>query len=221
MRSMSFSLTTEQFYNRSKTVTRRLGWANLRPGDLFCGVVKGQGIRKGEHVQRIHVAKCVSNRPEPLGLMMHSPSYGAVETILEGFPKMTAFAFVDMFCQHNGCKSWTTVQRIEFSHCSNTESEFLIVLEAVKKIFPNCVEHDWFELVDRICSSPRLGERCDFCQCCGNDCCNSRKCQQAIKSRPILFKPATVQKALRPQKAAAGLSTKSLPYSIFPKCHGL
>ena len=53
MRNMSFMLTTEQIKNRTKTVTRRLGWRNAKPGDVVQPIVKGQGLQKGETVQKI------------------------------------------------------------------------------------------------------------------------------------------------------------------------
>ena len=47
---MSFALTTEQVRNRTKTVTRRLGWATAKAGDIVQPIVKGQGLKKGERV---------------------------------------------------------------------------------------------------------------------------------------------------------------------------
>lgn len=41
MRNMSFALTKRQVLERTKTVTRRLGWEKLRPGDLVRAVEKG------------------------------------------------------------------------------------------------------------------------------------------------------------------------------------
>ena len=51
MRNMSFYHTTEQIRNRSKTVTRRLGWAFLKPGDRVRAIVKGRGLKKGQKVE--------------------------------------------------------------------------------------------------------------------------------------------------------------------------
>ena len=45
-RNMSFSMTTEAIRDRSKTVTRRLGWSFLQPGDLLWAVEKGMGLKK-------------------------------------------------------------------------------------------------------------------------------------------------------------------------------
>jgi hypothetical protein len=50
---MSFALTTEQVRNRTKTVTRRVGWRFAKVGDVVQPVVKAQGLKKGEHPQPI------------------------------------------------------------------------------------------------------------------------------------------------------------------------
>ncbi len=60
-RNMSFSMTTAQFRARTKTVTRRLGWWNLKPGDVIMGVEKAMGLKKGEKVKRlgrIRIVRC-------------------------------------------------------------------------------------------------------------------------------------------------------------------
>lgn len=110
MRNMSFFLTTVQYRNRTKTVTRRLGWAHLKPGEQFMGVVKGQGIPKGGTVERLHASECVSNRQERLDAITQE------DVLREGFPHMTPEGFVTMFCKHNGCEPRQTVNRIEFKH---------------------------------------------------------------------------------------------------------
>lgn len=43
MRSMSFMLTTRQIRERSKDVTRRLGWEKLKPGDRLHAMRKVHG----------------------------------------------------------------------------------------------------------------------------------------------------------------------------------
>jgi hypothetical protein len=113
---MSFMLTTEQFKNRTKLVTRRLGWKNLKPGDLVMGCEKCQGIPKGGKVNQLHPISIVSNRSEPLSLMTSDYSYGKTECIDEGFPDLEPSEFVEMFCRHNGCSPHTIVQRIRFIH---------------------------------------------------------------------------------------------------------
>lgn len=116
MRNMSFMLTTQQARDKSKLVTRRLGWADLKPGERVQQVEKGQGLKKGEKVKKIHVVECVSNRPEPLCLMETNLSYGFSECNKEGFPNLSPPEFVTMFCKHNNCPRWQTVNRIEFKY---------------------------------------------------------------------------------------------------------
>lgn len=110
MRNMSFSLTTDAMRRRSKTVTRRLGWDGLKPGDRVCAVVKGQGIPKGGHVERICVIEILSNRKEMLC------SVTSAEVLREGFTCMSPADFVAMFCRANKCQARDFVNRIEFQY---------------------------------------------------------------------------------------------------------
>lgn len=112
---MSFSMTTEAVRRREKTVTRRLGWWNLKPGTLLQAVEKAQGLKKGEHVKPICVIRVVSVRREPLDeVRFYSDE---PETIKEGFPELTPDDFIAMFCKANyGCESDTLVNRIEFEY---------------------------------------------------------------------------------------------------------
>jgi hypothetical protein len=113
MRNMSFALTTEQIRRREKTVTRRIGWKNAKPGDVVQPVVKGQGLKKGETVERIGgPIRFVCVEREALGCILGR----AGDVDREGFPRMTAIAFVNMFCDHNGCEPDDTVTRIEFEY---------------------------------------------------------------------------------------------------------
>ena len=48
MRNMSYAMTTQQIIDETKDVTRRLGWADLRPGDRVQACEKCQGLKKGE-----------------------------------------------------------------------------------------------------------------------------------------------------------------------------
>lgn len=111
---MSFALTTAQVRRREKTVTRRLGWKNAKPGDIVQPVVKGQGIPKGGTVEKIGgPIRFVNVRREPLMFIGGEPD-GCKR---EGFPDMHPAAFVEMFAQHNGCKSmFDEVTRIEFEY---------------------------------------------------------------------------------------------------------
>jgi hypothetical protein len=112
MRNISFAMTTEQVRNQTKTVTRRMGWAFLKPGDILQPVVKGQGLKKGES-------------PEPIGapIRVVSVSRQQLRDITpqdvhrEGFPQMTREEFIRFFKKsHKGCFSDSWVQRIEFEY---------------------------------------------------------------------------------------------------------
>lgn len=115
--NMSFSLTTPQFRARTKTVTRRLGWKNLKPGQTFSAIVKGMGLKKGEKVEYLGLCRCLSNRLEPLNAISKS------DCIKEGFPDFTPEQFVAMFCKHNGCVPLSLISRIEFEYISQLTTE--------------------------------------------------------------------------------------------------
>lgn len=120
MRNMSFSLTVEQVRQQRKTVTRRRGWRFLYKGDLVRAVVKGQGLRRGEHVVPICVIEIVDVRVERLDRMLTDPLYGAGEVRLEGFgdhPRLGLPAqFVEFFARTHQCEPTSRVTRIEFRY---------------------------------------------------------------------------------------------------------
>lgn len=116
MRNMSFMLTTEAMRARTKTVTRRLGWDYLRRGDRVRAVVKGMGLKKGQKVEAIGEIIISCHRREPLQRMIDEPEYGRHECALEGFPHLTPFEFVAMFCAHNIVTPAYAPNRIEFRH---------------------------------------------------------------------------------------------------------
>jgi hypothetical protein len=111
-RNMSFSLTTDQIRNRSKTVTRRLGWANLKPGEIVNACVKCMGLKPGEKIERICQIRIVSNEPEVLTDIQDKPD----DCAKEGFPNMTPRQFLAMFEKNMRCISYTVVNRIEFEY---------------------------------------------------------------------------------------------------------
>lgn len=110
MRNISFALTTEQIRNRTKTVTRRLGWATLKPGTPLQACVKCMGLKPGEAIQRICVIRVVSVRRESLQEMSLD------DVVREGFPDLNPISFIDMFCEHMGTARDTLVTRIEFEY---------------------------------------------------------------------------------------------------------
>lgn len=112
MRNMSFMLTTSQIENRTKTVTRRLGWYFLKPGDLVMACQQCQGLRKGEKVRKITAIRILNTRWEPLNAITQE------DLVREGFPDWlwTPPQFIEMFCKHNHCEPDTLVNRIEFEY---------------------------------------------------------------------------------------------------------
>ena len=112
MRNMSFMLTTDQVRARTKTVTRRIGWKDAKPGDMVQPVVKGQGLKKGETVEKIG-GPIRFVRVDRVVLGDITPQ----DVFREGFQKMTTREFIKMFCQtHKGCRRDTKVMRIEFEY---------------------------------------------------------------------------------------------------------
>ena len=110
MRNISFALTTEQFKNRSKTVTRRKGWKFLRPGDELMGCVKCMGLKPGEKIQKLGPIKVVNTWREPLRSIKND------DVAREGFPNMNKEEFIKMFCQHMGGDEYQMITRIEYEY---------------------------------------------------------------------------------------------------------
>jgi len=117
MRNMSFSMTTEAVRRHEKTVTRRLGWWDLKPGTLLQAVEKAQGLKKGEHVKPLAVIRVVGVTREPLYAMYERGGIGdRTECIREGFRHLDAEGFVKMFCKANKVRADVWVNRIEFEY---------------------------------------------------------------------------------------------------------
>ena len=121
-RNMSFALTTEQFRARSKTVTRRYGWQFAKVGDIVCGVLKSQGLKPGEKIQRLGMIRLTDVRREPLCRIVEDMAYGVEETAREGFskesqPNSWPPTFVKFFCaSHKGCTPGSMITRIEYEY---------------------------------------------------------------------------------------------------------
>jgi hypothetical protein len=110
-RNMSFAKTTEQVRAGTKTVTRRLGWWFLKPGDIVNAVEKCRGLKKGEKVKLIRQIRIVSVRGETLS------DVNGRECALEGFPEMRAEDFRRMFLSmHPRWDRTTRINRIEFEY---------------------------------------------------------------------------------------------------------
>lgn len=65
-RLMSVSLTERSVVERRKTVTRRVGWRFLKPGDRLTLCRKVMGRKKGEPLVRLAEVEVVDIRREPL-----------------------------------------------------------------------------------------------------------------------------------------------------------
>lgn len=119
-RLMSVTLTEAAVRARAKTVTRRLGWTFLKPGDrlTLCRKVMGRKHADGtvEPLVRLADVEVVSVRREPLWDITDS------EVALEGFkvppgrPGAAALQFVGFFRKHMRCAPDTEVTRIEWRY---------------------------------------------------------------------------------------------------------
>lgn len=108
MKNISFSMTTAAFLAGQKTVTRRLGWRSLKPGDRLMAVEKGQGLKRGEKVKCLGEILVLSVSWEPVFAIT------AEDVAREGYPGMSREAFVEKFCAAMHCDRADEVTRIEF-----------------------------------------------------------------------------------------------------------
>jgi hypothetical protein len=121
MRNISFMLTTQQIRDRTKTVTRRMGWTMIKVGDQLQAVEKSQGLGKGGKVNHLCVIRVVAISREHLNEICTDPDYGRAEMIKEGFPPPHKCSdpgyFVEFYCStHRGCHPNRTITRIEFEY---------------------------------------------------------------------------------------------------------
>lgn len=108
---MSFALTTKQVKEKTKDITRRQGWANLKAGTLLQPVEKGMGLKKGEKVKKIGgLIRVISNTSAPIEGICKS------DVIREGFPNFKPSQFVEMYCKHNKVKPTDYCNRIVFEY---------------------------------------------------------------------------------------------------------
>ncbi len=108
MRNMSFSMTTEQMKNRSKTVTRRFGWWFSKPSDIVMAVEKGMGLKKGEKIKPLYPIEILNCRGE----LLHEIT--KADCIKEGFPDYEPEEYILMMCEKFGCSRYIKLNRIEF-----------------------------------------------------------------------------------------------------------
>lgn len=113
-RLMSVALTQDAVRAREKTVSRRLGWRFLKPGDRITLCPKVMGHRKGETVERICDVEVVSVRRERLDAIT------AADVAYEGFMRQgwTRAQFIAFFTGAMKCTPDTEVTRIEWRYLS-------------------------------------------------------------------------------------------------------
>ena len=108
-RYISFMLTQAQVKAGTKTVTRRLGWKNLKPGTVLIGAEKCQGLGKGGKIKPLRKIKVVDVRRETLSAITKE------DCAAEGFPEMSPSDFILFFCRtHKGCAPSSQITRIQF-----------------------------------------------------------------------------------------------------------
>lgn len=118
-RNISFSMTTPQFLDGSKDVTRRVGWETLKAGDIIQAVEKAMGLKKGEKIKPLGMIRIIDVRRERLNQMCADLAYGERECVREGFPPPHRYSdpteFVLWFSDsHRGCYPNKVITRIEF-----------------------------------------------------------------------------------------------------------
>jgi hypothetical protein len=116
-RLMSCAYTEQQVIDRTKRVTRRLGWMTTRPGHELVLCRKVMGRRKGEPLVRLARVRVLEAYRESLQVLIERPAWGAAEMILEGFPGMDPAVFIQTyFVTAQGVAPDTEVTRIRWEY---------------------------------------------------------------------------------------------------------
>lgn len=115
-RLMSVALTEDQVRARKKTVTRRLGWKFLDPGDRVTLCRKVMGRKKGEPLVRVCDVEIVDVRRERLWDITQE------DVEREGFPAWSPLDFVEFFCEHMKTYPKVQVTRIEWRYLDDGEA---------------------------------------------------------------------------------------------------
>ncbi len=113
-RLMSVALTEAAVVARTKTVTRRLGWQFLKPGDRLTLVRKAMGRKRPDGtvdpLVRLAEVEVVDVRREKLLDITDD------DVEREGFPGWTAAAFVAFFVDSMDTHCSVPVTRIEWTY---------------------------------------------------------------------------------------------------------
>lgn len=121
-RLMSVALTEQAVRDRRKTVTRRLGWKHLKPGDqlTLCRKVMGRKRADGtvDPLVRIAEVEIIDVRREPLNAITDDDvaREGFNDPAWQADPWGPAGCFVAFFCQHMRCDPEDWVTRIEWRY---------------------------------------------------------------------------------------------------------
>lgn len=123
---MSVALTEDAVVARRKTVTRRLGWWFLRPGDrlTLCRKVMGRRHRDGTVDPLVRLAEV-----EVSGIRLERLDEVTDEDVIrEGFgefPVSDAVDFVAFFTKHMRCEPGSIVARIEWRYLDDPNYAFV------------------------------------------------------------------------------------------------
>lgn len=120
---MSVSLTTDAVRARQKTVTRRMGWRKLKPGQRLQLCVKVMGRRAGEPLEKICAVEVVAvdrvrlDQITPAEVEREGLWDRAVAEVGPGDPEAVCRWFVEFFCaSHKGCEPGSIVTRIAWRY---------------------------------------------------------------------------------------------------------
>ena len=130
MRNKSFFLTTPQYRDGSKTCTRHQCNRTPPVGEKFMGIVKGQGIPKDEHIEKLHVGEYVNVRWERIDAITQE------DVVKEGFPDKTPEWFIAFYCKANKCKPSDLCCRQEFKHLTVVKVGDQVSLAKYAKAYP-------------------------------------------------------------------------------------
>ena len=112
MKQMAFSMTRVQLLRGLKTVTRRVGWRDLKKGEILQAVTKAPGLKKGETPERLMKIEVLDVRVEPLAAITDE------EVAREGFPGKDRDWFLRFFLSQHRLRDSDPkdleVTRIEF-----------------------------------------------------------------------------------------------------------
>lgn len=130
MRNLSCFHTRDGVLWQYKLESRRLGWLFVKPGHRLQPVVKGQGIPKGGHVEKLGCPVVVV-AAERVRLDSITPE----QVAQEGFIHMQPDQFVTWFCKAMHCTPDTIVTRIVWRYTVNRAMEIASALRHVANVY--------------------------------------------------------------------------------------